>query len=530
MDNTVRIQRISIISLVIISILLYACNKNRPIIILYEAPLEEKKSDDFAMFVNDREVSLYQARVSKYPINQIWPGYQRPIDQTEIASFGYFDFEGEVEIRITPKMKIETVEILPKEFGIKPTIEDNTIQFNLAKPMQFVVEVNGYHQALHVFANPLPTYKIDKEDPKVHYFGPGVHHAGVITLKSDETVFIDGGAVVYGVINCENAQNANILGRGILDAGKIERDETPNMIWMKKVAKANIDGIILRDPHFWSTRLINCDEVTFENVKLIGFWRYNSDGINLVNSQNITIKNSFIRSFDDNIVVRGSRSAYIPPFNIIENIQVDNCVLWNDWGRALEIGADSFADTIQNISYSNIYIPHFTSVAMDIQNCDRGYITGINYENIFIGEPIRDSLIIGTTPIVKNAWGKIIVLGIYESFYSGDTIRGKIDNIGFKNISYNRMNIPDNQISGSDMIPIDENSSFRNYDLFIRDNIYYGDIQYNATVSSDIYLSGFDDRHVVSDIYIKDLQINGKKITDINAIGRNKFVSDIHIE
>lgn len=529
MGDTIRIQRISFVSLVVISILLSACNKNMPNIILYEAPLEEKKSDDFAMFVNDKKVSLYQARVSKHPINQIWPGYQRPIDQTEIASFGYFDFEGEVEISITPKVKIETVEILPKEFGIKPIIEDNTIQFSLSEPTQFVVEVNGHHQALHIFANPIPRYKINREDPKVHYFGPGVHHAGVITLKSDETVFIDGGAVVYGIINCENAQHVNILGRGILDASEVERDETPNMIWMKNVTKANIDGIILRDPHFWSTRLINCDEATFDNVKLIGFWRYNSDGINLVNSKNITIKNSFIRAFDDNIVVRGSRSAYTPPFHIIENIRVDNCVLWNDWGRALEIGADSFADTIKNISYSNIYIPHFTSVAMDIQNCDRGYITDINYENIFIGEPIRDSLVIGTTPIVKNAWGKIIVLGIYESFYSGDTIRGKIDNIGFKNIFYNRMYTPENEISEDERVPIDENA-FRNYDLFIRDNIYFGDIAYNATGSSDIYLSGFDDRHLVSNIYIKDFHINGKKITDPNAIGSNKFVSNIHIE
>jgi len=137
-----------------------------PNIILYEVPLDEKKSDDFEMLVNNREVSLYRARVSKHPINQIWPGYQRPIDQTEIASFGYFDFEGEVEISITPKVKIETVEILPKEFGIEPTIKGNTIAFNLSKPSQFVVEVNGYHHALHVFANPIPTYKIDRYSGK----------------------------------------------------------------------------------------------------------------------------------------------------------------------------------------------------------------------------------------------------------------------------------------------------------------------------------------------------------------------------
>ena len=62
--------------------------------VLYDAPEQEKKSDDFEMFVDNKPVFIYQARVSKYPINQIWPGYQRPLNQTEIASFAYFDLNG----------------------------------------------------------------------------------------------------------------------------------------------------------------------------------------------------------------------------------------------------------------------------------------------------------------------------------------------------------------------------------------------------------------------------------------------------
>ena len=516
-----------VVSILIISC---ACNmRNNSNVILYDAPAEESKSDDFDVFVNGKSVFVYQARASKFPINQIWPGHQRPIDQTEIVSFCYFDFEGEIEITIKPRKEIETVEIRPKEFGINPNIKNNTITFKISRPVQFAVEINGYHQALHVFANPISKYQVNKNDPKVHYFGPGIHNSGVIKPKSDETVFIDGGAIVYGTIYCENAQNVKILGRGILDASRIERDEAFNMIRMKNVSNGNIDGIILRDPHFWSTRLDNCNGLTFNNLKLIGFWRYNSDGINLVNCKNIDIRNTFIRSFDDNIVIRGSRSAYVEPYNIIENIRVDNCVLWNDWGRALEIGADTFADTIKNISYTNIYIPRFTSVAMDIQNCDRGFITDINYENVFIEEPITDGLIIGIAPIVKNAWGKIIVLGIYESFYSADTIRGNIDNISFKNIFYKRENTS-YKVSMEDTIIIDESASFKNYDLFIRDNIYYGDIQYNATGTSDIYLSGFDDNHIVSNVHIENFLINGKKIIDLDSVGTNKFVRDVFLK
>ncbi len=498
--------------------------------VLYDAPADEKKSEDFEMFVDNKPVFVYQARVSKYPINQIWPGYQRPLNQTEISSFAYFDLNGEVVIKIISEKEIKTLDIRPGEFGIKATVKGNTIEFKLSKPSQFVVEVNGYHNALHIFANPVETYDIDKNDPKIHYFGPGVHEAGVIKLNSDETVFIDGGAIVYGVIQSEDATNIKIVGRGILDASKIERGKAPNMITLKRVVNGYINGIILRDPHEWAVVPTNCDSVTFDNIKMIGLWRYNSDGLDIVNSRNIVFRNTFIRAFDDNIVIRGTRDANKGSFNIIENIIVDSCVLWNDWGRALEIGASTVADTIRNISFSNCYIPRFTTVAMDIQNCDRGYIKDIRFRNIYIEEPITDSLTIGTSPIVKNAWAKIIVLGIYGSFYSDDTTRGNIDNIFFNNIRYNRTEQAGTDTFVYDNVYIEKNINYKNYDIFIRDNMYFGDIKYNCTNSNSVYLSGYDDNHLINNIFITDYFINGKKMTDLKTIGKNEFVKNVQIK
>jgi len=515
--------------LVIVSFLVIACS-NQSKIILYPAPEKEKKSDDFEMFINDKPVFVYEARVSKYPINQIWPGYQRPLDQTEIASFAYFDFEGEVEIEIISNEEIKTLDIRPKEYGIMPAIKGNTITFKLSKPSQFVVEINGYHKALHIFANPVETFNINKQDSMVHYFGPGIHEAGIIKLKSDETVYIDGGAIVYGVITSENTRNIKIIGRGILDAGKIARDEAPNMIYLKNVKNANISGIIFRDPHIWTILPANCDSVKIDNVKLIGLWRYNSDGIDIVNSKNVTIKNTFIRAFDDNIAIKGLKGSYDEQHNIIENIIVDNCVLWNDWGRAIELGAEIVTDTMKNISFSNCYIPHFTTAAMDIQNCDRGYVKDVSFENISIEDPISDSLTIGTSPIVKKAWGKIIVLGIYGTFYSADTIRGNINNIHFSNIRYNRTYPESISHFGYESVYIEKNINYKNYDIFIRDNMYFGDIRYNCLNSNSIYMSGYDSIHVISNIFIKDYFIDGKKMTDLQSIGKNEFVRNVFIE
>jgi hypothetical protein len=502
----------------------------RPKTALYDAPGQEKKSNDFEMFVDGKPVFVYQARVSKFPVNQIWPGYQRPLNQTEIASFAYFDMGGKTEIIINSTQDIKTLDIRPKEYGIKPTVEGKTIKFSLNKACQFVVEVNGSHRALHIFANPPETFNIDKKDPKVHYYGPGVHEAGVIKLASGETVYIDGGAIVYGVIESENTRNIKILGRGILDASKIERGGGPNMISLKNVTNALISGIILRDPHEWTVVPKNCDSITIDNIKLIGLWRYNSDGIDLVNSKNITIRNSFVRSFDDNIVIKGLTPYYNEHFKTIENIMVDNCVLWNDWGRALELGAEIVTDTMKNITFSNCYIPHFATVAMDIQNCDRGYVKNVHFENISIEDPLSDTIMIGKSPIVKKAWGKIIVLGVYGTFYSSDTLRGQISNIHFNNIRYNRTypEVPDG--FGFDSIKIEKNETYKNYDIFIRDNMYFGNIRYNCTHSNIIYLSGYNANHMIENVFIKDFFVDGKKVTDRQLIGENEFVKNVNLE
>jgi len=335
---------------------------------------------------------------------------------------------------------------------------------------------------------------------------------------------------VYGVISSENTRNIKIAGRGILDASKIERGNAPRMIDLRNVVNAHISGIILRDPHIYTVAPVNCDSITIDNIKLIGLWRYNTDGIHPENSKNITIRNSFVRAYDDAIVISGSRGIDKAPYNIIENINVDNCVIWNDWGRALELGAGTVADTMRNFSFTNCYIPHFTTIAMDIQNCDRATVENIRFKNISIEDPILDSIRVGKIPIVKKAWGKIIVLGIYGTFYSADTTRGHINNIHFENIRYNRTYPEIADLFSYEDVKTDKSVTLKNYDIFIRDNMYFGDIGYNSTHSNTIYLSGHDSNHTVSNVFIKDYYINGKKVTTPDAVGKNEFVKNVNID
>ena len=47
-----------------------------------------------------------------------WPGYQRPVGQTELAGFAYWDMKGSVDIKITTKKPVKQVVIRPLSLGI----------------------------------------------------------------------------------------------------------------------------------------------------------------------------------------------------------------------------------------------------------------------------------------------------------------------------------------------------------------------------------------------------------------------------
>ena len=66
-----------------------------------------------------------------------------------------------------------------------------------------------------------------------------------------------------------------------------------------------IDGITIRDSLVYNIRPIACENLTIKNIKIIGNWRYNSDGIDMHNCENVVIDNCFIRTFDDSICIKG---------------------------------------------------------------------------------------------------------------------------------------------------------------------------------------------------------------------------------
>ena len=368
---------------------------------------------DYEVYVNGEKAELNTARVSAYPFNRRWPGHQRQIDQTELVNFLSMEADEEFELRIVPKIPSLQLRIRPRTLYVETTISANG-EIVMKVPVgagQFTVEPYGRSHALHVFVDLVSDYKIEMEDENLIYFGAGEHDVGDLYLKSGQTLFIDEGAVVYATVFGMHVENVKILGRGILDNSRnletvlyeanadnnhaavnnVRRKFAVNFVGCKNV---EIDGITIRDALVYNIDSMSCENVHINNIKIIGCWRFNSDGVHFSNCSNCSLTNSFLRTFDDSICVRGFANYEYDRFLndereedlsfVCRNILIKNCVVWNDWGKSLQVGTETFAKEINGITFENCKLIHTMMIAVAIWLVDNAHISDVIFRDITV--------------------------------------------------------------------------------------------------------------------------------------------------
>jgi len=443
-------------------------------VVTYPAPQGAAKAADFVVKVNGQEIFVYDSQV---------------------AAFTYFSFRGKVNISVLAGRDVDKVDIRPKRHAIACSVKGRAIDFELDRPCNLSVEINGdIKRPLFLFASGLEEAPPKPGDENVRYFEAGtIHEAGEIKLDSGQTLYIAGGAIVRGRIRAEGAKHIRVLGRGILDGSG--RDYKTQMVKLSDCSNVELSGVIVFNSFGWTLVPIKSDNVRFVNIKVVG-WRDNDDGVDIVGCRNLSIENCFLRTKDDCIAVKAS-PAYFEEgqsgLRNVESVRVVDSVLWNaEWGNALEIGFELQTGSIRDVLFRNCDIIHVErGGTFTIHNGDFATVENVRFENIRV-EDSRD---------------KLIELRIGLSIYSADCPWE------FHRQNPQRKKSPLGQWLALDAEQLQKYAARRGH---IR-NVRFKDVAVTGPELAKSYLIGYDSTHCVEDVLIENLQFNGRRLMNAEA-------------
>lgn len=440
---------------------------------------------DTQILVDGKECYVYDTNVNH---NRKWVAtYLPPLSRTPIT---YFDFEGRADIEIyVPNIDIEKVSISPWSCEIEPEIDrkNHKISFSITEPDTYTVSFNdSVERAIHIFANPIETTKPDFNDDNVIYIGPGEWDIESICLESGQTLYIDGGAVVHGVVNANFAQDVTVCGRGIIDGSKYKSWKGSTAYIPLKFDGCNnvdISGVIALNSNAWVCQGNKTDNLTIDNLKIVSA-RPNGDGITLQSCENVKVTNCFVRSWDDSLVVKNYNKNS-------KNISFSNIQIWTDLAQSMEVGYETNKGRTENasitdVTFENIRVLHnFHKPVISVHNADDAAVSNILFKNIVV-----EDAQMGAGDAEEMPY--LIDLNIaMNSNWSSTKERGTISGITIDGVEV---------LSG----------------------------KFNPS-----RIKGFDEEHSISDVTIKNLTILGEKI---DTFEEGKFeideasTSNLHIE
>ena len=454
-------------------------------LVTYEAPSLLDSSERLSVTVNGQDLFVYETRVN-HGTKFSWD-----VPSTT-ASVVNFDFEGKVhvEVSVLEDVEVTNAVIRPLVYGISPKIQNNVISFDLEYTANYVLEYNDDpNTALHIFANPLETEVMTKEeaesDPNKIYVGPGIYNAGAFPLSDNLEIYLAGGSYVYGQFSGEDFNNIKIYGRGII-AGEIYQRRTESEytlpVVLRNCSNITINDITILDPAGWAVTIYKCENVSINNIKIITA-RQNGDGISVQSSSHVSVKGGFVRTWDDSLVVKNADRG------TTSDITFDGVTVWTDLAQSMEVGYETNGPTMTDITFKNITVVHnFHKAVISMHNCDDAIISNVKYQNItledgqMLGDDRNDGendFLIDFTIAYNIDWSK-----------SGGA-RGVIRDVLIENV-----------------------------------NVYH----MLDTISARFL--GESNESNISNVTIKGLKIEGKEVTSLSDIdcATNSYTSNINVE
>ncbi|PSR52715.1 hypothetical protein AHMF7605_03830 [Adhaeribacter arboris] len=381
---------------------------------------EEFASDYYVVTVNGQSVPVFHAGLNVYFASF---DFTERVAVSVKSNFDTQSYSGQTSNKeiIKPDEKgywRGEVQVRPLSKNIKPQLNGSTVTFALTEAGQYSVErvgtSNFKDDVLFIFANRPETNLPSLTDVNVIRLKAGIHQQH-IDLKSNQTLYLEAGAVLFGSINVWNAKNVSILGRGTVvyygpqsehhdDGWKHQKNWHP-------LTTHNVQGLTVRGVTFvgrsrtWSLQTHTTFDAVFDNIKIIAVnpQNINGDGIDWYGGGRSKVINSFIRSMDDCFAFfteDSSKDMWATTRNTageVKNIYIENCVLWTTLANVFRIGFNGQALRTNNITLKNSDVIHMSksqwyapwSLLCAVSPNSQGKAMHTNYlmENIRFEEP-----------------------------------------------------------------------------------------------------------------------------------------------
>jgi hypothetical protein len=301
--------------------------------------------------------AVYSLQVAGVPIAVT--GYN---DKYDYAHFSMSKGRAEVVITLLKNTAITAYVISPKKLAIPGRVENNQLKFTLYKDAYLIIKINALKELI-ITADPeeqdkpaasgkgifniantayaadasgqaMCTNALQKaiDDASawhngVVYVPAGVYKVGNIKLKSNVSLYLEGGAVLlfsgraedYSVNARKASQNRNLtwwfytdsgahdiklFGRGVLDGNGKYATETGkignNILAVFHTKHFTMDGPIIRESGTWAVIPVRSKHLMFRNFKLFNrFDMGENDGIDVMECEDVLVQHGIGIALDD---------------------------------------------------------------------------------------------------------------------------------------------------------------------------------------------------------------------------------------
>jgi polygalacturonase len=195
-----------------------------------------------------------------------------------------------------------------------------------------------------------------------------------------------------------------------------------NMLHFDGATRVRVEGITLINAANWNFVIGRSADIAVHDVRIIS-GRLNSDGINSVNSRQVTISDCFVRNHDDSIVVKTTR-VDAPA----EDITVTNNVIWNDWGYALGVSYET-RSPIRRILFRGNDILYARHWCLGVHLSDGATVEDIRFEDTTVSDLASTANDNAGSRAALSHQPMILKADITKDVWGHDEERGHIRNV-----------------------------------------------------------------------------------------------------